>query len=114
MLADMFSRMATTCSRACGRPITFIIACLSVILWAALGPIYNYSDTWQLVINTGTTVITFLIVFLIQNSQNRDTAALNLKLDELILATSGARNEVAATELLSEKDIKLMKKTNHE
>lgn len=73
---------------------------------------FNYSDSWQLIVNSITTVATFLIVFLIQNSQNRDTAALHLKLDELILATSGARNEIAAIESLSEKDIVAMKKSS--
>lgn len=89
-----------------------MLALLSVIIWAAFGPFYEYSTNWQIVINTGTTIVSFLIVFLIQNSQNRDTAALHLKLDELILATSGARNEIAAIESLSEKDIVAMKKSS--
>lgn len=89
--------------------MAFILACLFIIVWAAFGPLFQYSDSWQLIVNSITTVATFLLVFLIQNSQNRDTAALHLKLDELILATSGARDEVASIESLSEKDIVAMK-----
>ena len=111
-MSDIFSRMASSCALACGRPITFILACLSIILWGAAGPVFAYSDTWQLVVNTATTVITFLVVFLIQNSQNRDTLAIQVKLDELIKATEGARDEVAAAELLAEdkiKDLRIVK-----
>lgn len=111
-MTDIFSKFATYCSKICGKPATFMVALLSVIIWAAFGPFYEYSTNWQIVINTGTTIVSFLIVFLIQNSQNRDTAALHLKLDELILATSGARNEIAAIESLSEKDIVAMKKSS--
>jgi low affinity Fe/Cu permease len=78
---------------------------MTVVGWALLGPIFHYSDTWQLVINTGTTIITFLMVFLIQNTQNRDTLALQLKLDELILATKGARNAVASIEDASDEQL---------
>ena len=81
-----------------GKPGTFLFAGMTVVGWALLGPIFHYSDTWQLVINTGTTIITFLMVFLIQNTQNRDTLALQLKLDELILATKGARNAIVSIE----------------
>jgi low affinity Fe/Cu permease len=87
-----FRRFARAASSAVGRPWAFSSAVAVVIVWGALGPVFRYSDTWQLVINTGTTIITFLMVFLIQNSQNRDTEALRLKLDELILATRSARN----------------------
>jgi low affinity Fe/Cu permease len=87
-----FRRFARAASSAVGRPWAFVGATLTVVVWATLGPIFHYSDTWQLVINTGTTIITFLMVFLIQNTQNRDTEALRLKLDELILATQDARN----------------------
>jgi low affinity Fe/Cu permease len=80
------------------------------VIWAITGPIFNYSDTWQLVINTGTTIITFLMVFLIQHSQNRDTAALHVKLSELIIAMQGARNEVAAADDLDDEDLEAMKK----
>jgi low affinity Fe/Cu permease len=87
-----FRRFAHQASAALGRPWAFTGAVGIVVVWATLGPIFHFSDTWQLVINTGTTIITFLMVFLIQNTQNRDTEALRLKLDELILATRGARN----------------------
>ena len=90
------SSLAT--ARLSGKPVTFLGSVAVVVLWAVTGPIFGYSDTWQLVINTGTTIITFLMVFLIQATQNRDTAALQLKLDELIIATKDARNEVAGIE----------------
>lgn len=104
-----FAKIAAASARACGHPYAFALACLSVVVWAVLGPVFNYSDTWQLVINTGTTVITFLVVFLVQNSQNRDIAALHLKLDELVLAIEGARNEVAGAENLTDEDIKCLR-----
>jgi low affinity Fe/Cu permease len=85
-------------ARLSGRPVTFLTAVGIVVIWAVTGPIFNYSDTWQLVINTGTTIVTFLMVFLIQATQNRDTTALQLKLDELIIATKNARNAVAGIE----------------
>ncbi|MCA1458217.1 low affinity iron permease family protein [Bradyrhizobium sp. BRP22] len=89
---------ACECGRLAGKPIAFILASAIVVLWGVTGPIFHYSDTWQLVINTGTTIITFLMVFLIQHSQNRDTLALQVKLSELILAVEGARNKIAAAE----------------
>jgi low affinity Fe/Cu permease len=101
-----FGRLASKTAQLSGKPITFLIAFLTVIVWAVLGPIFHYSDTWQLVINTGTTIITFLMVFLIQNTQNRDTLALQLKLDELILATAGARNAIASIEDASDEKLK--------
>jgi low affinity Fe/Cu permease len=85
-------------SRISGRPITFLLAVGTVLVWAITGPLFGFSDTWQLVINTGTTIVTFLMVFLIQATQNRDTLALQLKLDELILATKDARNQIAGIE----------------
>jgi|SRR5579859_7863 len=103
---NVFSRFASASSAACGRPITFVVACAGIAIWAATGPMFNYSDTWQLIVNTTTSVITFLVVFLIQNSQNRDTLAIQVKLDELIRATEGARNELAAVEALTESEIK--------
>jgi low affinity Fe/Cu permease len=93
-----FGMLASKTAQLSRKPATFLLATLIVILWAVMGPAFHYSDTWQLVINTGTTIITFLMVFLIQNTQNRDTAALQLKLDELILATKAARNSVACIE----------------
>src|SRR5690606_35799089 len=86
-----FTRLATGVAHAAGRPATFAFCCLLVLLWALSGPVFGFSDTWQLVINTGTTVVTFLMVFVIQNTQNRDGAALHAKLDELIRA-SAAQN----------------------
>src|ERR1051325_5488895 len=99
---DVFSKWT---ARASGRPSTFAVACLVIIIWAATGPMFNYSDTWQLVINTGTTIITFLMVFLIQNTQNRDTQALQVKMDELIRVTKGAHNALINLEELSEEDV---------
>jgi low affinity Fe/Cu permease len=88
-----------------GHPSAFILSCLSVIIWAVCGPVFDYSDTWQLVINTGTTVLTFLAVFLIQNTQNRDSKATQLKLDELIRATKGAHTVLLDFEELSDKEL---------
>ena len=96
--AGWFGRLAVGTARVSGKPSTFLIAAAVVIIWAITGPYFGYSDTWQLVINTGTTIVTFLMVFLIQATQNRDTSALQLKLDELILATKTARNEIAGIE----------------
>ena len=92
-------------SQAVGSPWAFFFACFVIIGWATLGPVFRYSDTWQLVINTGTTIVTFLIVFLIQNTQNRDTRAMQLKLDELIRALKGARNELVDLEEMSDEEL---------
>jgi low affinity Fe/Cu permease len=100
----MFSQAASATSRWTGKPSAFLLCCLIVIVWAVTGPIFHYSDTWQLVINTGTTIITFLMVFLIQNTQNRDNAALQAKLDELIRA-SKAKNEFIGIEHLSDQEL---------
>jgi low affinity Fe/Cu permease len=104
-----FHRFATETGKLAGKPIAFILAAIIIAAWAITGPIFNYSDTWQLVINTGTTIITFLMVFLIQHSQNRDTAALHVKLSELIIAMKGARNELAAADDLDEEDLEEMR-----
>src|SRR5689334_8217735 len=102
---EKFSEFALIVSRASGHPIAFLLAVLVVIVWALTGPIFNYSDTWQLVINTGTTIVTFLMVFLIQNTQNRDTLALQLKVDELVLAQRGAHNSFVDLENLSDAEL---------
>jgi low affinity Fe/Cu permease len=94
----IFDRFARWTERQLGRSLTFALAFLSIVLWAVTGPLFRWSDTWQLVINTGTTIVTFLMVFVIQNTQNRDTKALQLKLDELIRATATARNSLMALE----------------
>lgn len=106
--AEWFRALAVKTAYFSGRPVTFSAAVAIVLLWAVTGPLFHYSDTWQLVINTGTTIITFLMVFLIQATQNRDTAAIQLKLDELILAGK-ARNLMVAVEELTDEDLDLLK-----
>jgi low affinity Fe/Cu permease len=106
----VFSRFAKTSATAVGHPVAFGLAALLIILWAMTGPLFGFSDTWQLVINTGTTIITFLIVFLIQNTQNRDSAAVQLKLDEIIRATQGAHNALLDLEELSQIDLEKFRK----
>ena len=101
----LFTRIASTSATLMGQPLAFIVSTLLVVVWAASGPLFDYSDTWQLVINTATTVLTFLAVFLIQNSQNRDGAAIQAKLDELIRAVSHARNEFIGIEHLTEAEL---------
>lgn len=100
----IFSEFANGVARQSGKPIAFVMAAVVVLIWGVTGPIFNYSDTWQLVINTGTTIVTFLMVFLIQNSQNRDNAAIQVKLDELISA-SEAQNRFVGIEHLTDEEI---------
>lgn len=100
-----FARFARLASVWLAHPLAFALAVASVVIWAACGPMFHYSADWQLVINTGTTILTFLMVFLIQNSQNRDAKAMQLKLDELLRSIKGARNEMIELENLSEQDL---------
>ena len=100
-----FSRFAKWTSRATGHPFSFIFAALVILTWLITGPIFKFSDTWQLVINTGTTIVTFLMVFLIQNTQNRDSAAMQIKIDELIRAVQGAHNALLDLEELTDEDL---------
>jgi low affinity Fe/Cu permease len=104
-----FNVCATKTSTAAGQPLTFVIAVLIVVVWAMTGPVFGYSDTWQLVINTGTTIVTFLMVFLIQNSQNRDAAAMQAKLDELLRAVDKAREQFIGIEHLTDQQIELVR-----
>ena len=106
---DVFRRFAAAVSSACGTPWAFILALGVIIVWAVTGPVFGFSDTWQLVINTGTTVVTFLMVFLIQNTQNRDAKAIHLKLDELIRGVEGARTRLVDLEELSDEELDRLK-----
>ena len=107
--SSWFPRFARSMANASGKPATFVIAVLVIIVWAVTGPIFGYSDTWQLVINTGTTIVTFLMVFIIQNTQNRDTQALQLKLDELIRVTKGAHNLMLDLEQLDDEHLERLR-----
>lgn len=108
-LSKVFTRAASTVAHAAGRPTTFMLCVLVIVVWAVSGPIFGYSDTWQLIINTGTTIITFLMVFLIQNTQNRDGAAVQTKLDELI-RTSRAQNAFVGIENLTDEELEAIRK----
>src|SRR5215471_11569524 len=109
-MRELFRKFAHVTSTAVGSSWAFILAVLIILVWALSGPMFHYSDTWQLVINTGTTIITFLIVFLIQNTQNRDAKAIHLKLDELIKGVKGARTGLVSLEQLSDSDLERLQK----
>ena len=102
----VFSKFASGTAKAMGKPVTFVAAVLLVLAWAVSGPFFGFSEVWQLVINTGTTIITFLMIFVLQNTQNRDSEALQAKLDELILTSKSAQNRFVGIERLSEKELK--------
>lgn len=108
-LATSFNSFAKSIARKSGHPGTFAVAAALIVVWAVTGPLFHFSNTWQLIINTGTTVVTFLMVFLIQNTQNRDGAAVQLKLDELIRSVRGAHNSVLNLEELSEAELEELK-----
>ena len=101
----IFTRMANRIAGWAGQPLAFALALVSIVLWGLTGPLFGYSDTWQLVVNTSTTIVTFLMVFLIQNAQNRDAAAMQAKLDELIRAVEGSRNQFIGIEHMTEKEL---------
>ncbi len=107
---ERFRFCARWVAQAVGSRWAFVLACLAIVAWAATGPIFHYSDTWQLVINTATTIITFLMVFLIQNTQNRDTKAVHLKLDELLRGVRGARTGLVNLENLSDEELEKLQK----
>jgi low affinity Fe/Cu permease len=108
-----FTRFAKWTAKTTGRPITFFLAALVIVVWVVTGPIFQFSDTWQLVINTGTTIVTFLMVFLIQATQNRDAEAVQVKLDEIIRAIGNAQNELLDLEELEEEDLDKIRATYH-
>jgi low affinity Fe/Cu permease len=105
----LFTTIATWIATAAGQPLTFIAACAIILVWGVTGPLFSFSDTWQLVVNTGTTIVTFLMVFLIQNSQNRDGAAMQAKLDELLRAVEKAREKFIGIEHLTDQQIELIR-----
>lgn len=109
-ISVFFNNFSNIVTKATGKPGAFIIACIVIIVWAVTGPIFGFSDTWQLVINTGTTIITFLMVFVIQHSQNKDTLAIQLKLNELIAANPDASNRLVAIEQLTDEELDVIRK----
>jgi low affinity Fe/Cu permease len=109
-MSRFFNRLSTKVTKAAGRPAATIMAFFIIVIWAATGPVFGFSDTWQLVINTGTTIITFLMVFIIQQSQNKDTIALQLKLNELIACNDRASNRLIDIEDLTEEELSVLKK----
>jgi low affinity Fe/Cu permease len=102
---EFFTRIAARLATAVGQPLAFMVAALGIVIWGVSGPVFGFSDTWQLIVNTTTTIITFLMVFLIQNAQNRDAAAMQAKLDEIIRAVEGARNDFIGIEHLTENQL---------
>ncbi|MEO5510993.1 MAG: low affinity iron permease family protein [Longimicrobiales bacterium] len=113
-MREIFRHFAHRASRIVGSPFTFIAAVLIIVVWALTGSIFHYSDTWQLIINTGTTIITFLMVFLIQNTQNRDAEAMHLKLDELLRASGEARNSMVDVENMSDAELARLHQEFHQ
>src|SRR3954466_5343861 len=113
-MSDLFRRFAHRTSARLGSPVAFFIACMIIVAWGLTGPLFHFSDTWQLVINTSTTIITFLMVFLIQNTQNRDALAMHLKLDELIRAVAGARNKLVDLEDMTDSELQILKDEFHQ
>lgn len=109
-VGDAFHHFSAVTSRVVGSPWSFLAALLIIVIWGGSGPAFHYSDTWQLVINTSTTIVTFLMVFLIQNTQNRDAKAIHLKLDELIRAIDGARNQLVDLEEMSDEELRQLEK----
>lgn len=109
-LSKFFNRFSGAVTKATGKPIAFILAVTVILVWVVTGPVFHFSDTWQLVINTGTTIITFLMVFVIQHSQNKDTVAIQLKLNELIAANRDASNRLIAIEDLTDEELEVIKK----
>ncbi len=109
-MQHLFTRIASKAAHVMGQPVTFIVATGFIVVWAATGPLLHYSDTWQLIVNTATTVLTFLAVFLIQNSQNRDGAAMQAKLDEILRVLEHARNEFVGIEHLTDVEIEKIRK----
>jgi low affinity Fe/Cu permease len=109
-MGGIFTWIASRVAAAAGRPMAFILALGTIIVWGVTGPLFHWSDTWQLVINTGTTIVTFLMVFLIQNAQNRDACAIQAKLDELIRAVGHARNEFIGIEHLTETELEAIRR----
>jgi low affinity Fe/Cu permease len=102
----LFNRFARACARATGKPVTFALALAVIVAWALTGPIFHYNDTWQLVINTSTTIITFLMIFLVQNTQNRESDAIQVKLDELIRSMKHAHNDMLNAESLTDEELR--------